>query len=108
MVDDKQLDPAMMSLLKDRILDNYGDVPFDVVDFVPVLWSGWECDSTAVLVRYEDGGHQLLIADAVGVPDDVVEALQERLATYKEIGKRTEPLLAQFASAPKRGQQYAP
>lgn len=107
MVSDKKLDSSMLTLLKDRIQDIYGNVPFEVVDWCPVLWTGWECDSTAVLVKYEDGSHQLLIADAVGVPYDVVEALQERLTTYKEIGKRTEQLLAQFASLPQRGERHA-
>jgi hypothetical protein len=58
----------------------------EVLAYVPMLWSGWECDSAAVLYRIlPDGEPRLYVLDGVHVPSDrLLETLQERLAAYEK------------------------
>lgn len=103
MVNDDKLDPSMMSLLKAQIHDVYGVEDFEVIDWVPVLHSGWECDSTVAHVRLSSGRHLLLMPDGVNNFGNLADFLTESVKRYHEIGKRTEAMVASFGDASKRG-----
>lgn len=57
---------------------------FELIEIVPVLWSGWECDTHAVLVRMADGSCRTVVLDGVLMPGDgtVRGMLEERLRAY--------------------------
>jgi hypothetical protein len=40
---------------------------FDILEYVPILSSGWECNSGAALVRMSDGTHHVVLVDG-GLP----------------------------------------
>ncbi|WP_395517524.1 hypothetical protein [Pseudorhizobium flavum] len=92
------LDPAMMALLREQMLEAYGAEDFEVIDWVPVLWSGWECDTTMVHVRLLDGRDLLGMPDKVNDCGDLADFLRERCQEYLEIEGRTQQLLANFRS----------
>lgn len=84
-----------------RFEDEGRDVPESDIDILarcPVLWSGWECDFTALLYRLHSTGETGLhvvggvIVDSGPGP---VAMLEERLAAYREAIKETEAFLKQ-------------
>jgi len=67
----------------------------DVLAATPVLWSGWECDTVAVLYRIRpEEKLRLHVMDGVHVtPENLQETLQERVVAYKEAIEETEEFL---------------
>ena len=74
---------------------------FEILDVVPVLWSGWECDSGAGLVRLPDGAVRIVFIDGVGSPDrrTPLQVLEERLKAYGEVADRTRAFIASAKAA---------
>jgi hypothetical protein len=64
---------------------------FEVLAYTPMLWSGWEGDSAAVLYRIlPDGDPQLYVLDGVHTPPDrLLETLRERLVAYEKAAADT-------------------
>lgn len=56
---------------------------YELLEIVPLLWTGWECDTHAALVRVE-GRTRIVILDAVSMPGDgtVRDMLLQRLQAY--------------------------
>ena len=68
---------------------------FELIEIVPALWSGWECDSHAALVRMADGRCRLVVPDGVRMPGDgtVRQMLEERLRVYEAAAYETRRFL---------------
>lgn len=67
---------------------------FTIVGRAGLLWSAWECDHEAVLVRRDSGQVHWVILGGVNVsPRNVVETLREKLVEYKRAYEGTERLL---------------
>lgn len=75
----------------------YGDGVL-VLNVVEILWSGWEMDSKAILVRRPDGGPDAFVLDAVKVPgdEDLREMLRQRIIAYTRAAHATRHLLLQW------------
>jgi hypothetical protein len=80
-----------------RQLSYYSGIPenIEVLAVADMLWSGWECDYTAVLYReLPDGDPKPFVLAGVEVsPKNLKEALLERVEAYKEAVKETESFL---------------
>ena len=89
------LDRGQMRLLADEMLDRFGDVGYEPLAAVSVLWSGWECDSVAVLVRLAYGSRKIVFLDGTGMPGGLTpEALlEERIAAYESAIQKTRAFL---------------
>lgn len=57
---------------------------FELLEIIPVLWSGWECDSHVALVRLSDSRCRVVVLDGVAMPGDgtIREMLEERQRAY--------------------------
>jgi small nuclear ribonucleoprotein (snRNP)-like protein len=81
------------------ILDRYvqrahGTTAYEILGSADMLWSGWELDTAAVLIRLRDGRKVWAILNSVDVkPSQAVETLQERLEAYRHAIEETETLL---------------
>ncbi|MBZ9798730.1 hypothetical protein [Mesorhizobium sp. ES1-4] len=89
------LDLSQLRLLGDEIRDRYGDVSYEPLAAVSVLWSGWECDSVATLVRLSDGRREIVFVDGTGMPGGLgPEALlEERIVAYETAIRKTRAFL---------------
>jgi hypothetical protein len=57
----------------------------------PVLWQGWECDSTAWVMERADGSRYLRTTNHGSPCDDSdVSVLEERLAEYARVSGLTQ------------------
>jgi hypothetical protein len=89
-VDD--FDRQRLALYVERI---HGTADFEVLAAASMLWSGWECDTAAALVRLGDGQRVWAVLDAVNVASaDVPRMLRERIKAYRQAIFETEALLA--------------
>ena len=88
------LTESEMRSLKDYILDAYGTDAFEIVGACALLWSGWEGDTRAVLVKLADGRRVWGVVEGVHVPaDKIVPTLRSRLTAYRQAIAETEALL---------------
>lgn len=64
---------------------------FEVLGYTPILWSGWEGDSGAVLFRIlPDGEPQLHVLDGVHVTSEtLLKALDDRIEVYEKASLMT-------------------
>jgi len=66
----------------------------EILGSAEILWSGWEGDTDAVLVRLPDGRLQWVVINGVDVAtESVIEVLRERLDAYRRAIVETEALL---------------
>ena len=67
----------------------------ELLEIVPILWSGWECDTHAALVRRPDGTHRMVVMNAVSHPGDqtVRQLLRERVLAYERAIQDTQRML---------------
>jgi len=58
----------------------------ELLELLPLLWSGWECDHHAALVRKPDGGVEVMILGSVDRPGDPepMAMLEDRIGAYQE------------------------
>jgi hypothetical protein len=81
------------------ILDCYverahGTAVYEILGSAAMLWSGWELDTAAVLIRLRDGRKVWAILNSVDVPpSEAAETLRERLEAYRQAIEDTETLL---------------
>ncbi|MGO4558098.1 hypothetical protein [Mesorhizobium sp. 2RAF21] len=77
-------------------------VEFEVLAYAPILWSGWEGDSAAVLFRIlPDGKPQLHVLDGVDIaPETLLQALEDRIAIYERTAVKTKAFLAKARGLP--------
>jgi len=76
------------------VLRKYGARDYEVLGRVPMLWTGWEADTDAVLLRLPGGRLAWYVLHCVDVPpEQVVETLRQRLVAYREAIEETEALL---------------
>jgi hypothetical protein len=81
--------------IDDYVMDAYGTRDFEILGAAEILWSGWEGDTDAVLMRFADGRLGWAAVQGVTVAaDKVTETLRERLTAYREAIRETEALLA--------------
>jgi len=67
---------------------------FEIIGSAPILWSGWEGDTDAVVVRLPDGNAVWMVVEGVHVGSTgVAEVLRERLDAYRKAIEDTEALL---------------
>jgi hypothetical protein len=72
----------------------YATKDYEVVGRVSMLWTGWEGDTDAILLRLGDGRMAWYVLHCVDVPPAEVPAvLRQRLAAYREAITQTEELL---------------
>ncbi|MER8573344.1 hypothetical protein NKG99_14460 [Mesorhizobium sp. M1409] len=89
-----ELDCGQLRLLADEIRDRFGRVGYEPLAAVSVLWSGWECDSIAVLVRLEDDSRKIVFVDGTPGGGLTPEALlEERIAAYETAIEETRAFL---------------
>lgn len=79
----------------DRYVERaYGTMEYEILGSADMLWSGWELDTAAVLIRLRDGRKVWAILNSVDVPPSkAVETLRERLEAYRHAIEETETLL---------------
>lgn len=67
----------------------------ELLEFVDVLWSGWECDHNTALIREADGAVRIKILSGVARPADVgpLDMLEERIGAYQEAIEETRRFL---------------
>lgn len=67
----------------------------ELLELVDVLWSGWECDHNAALIREADGAVRIKILSGVARLDDVepFDMLEERIGAYQEAIEETRRFL---------------
>lgn len=76
------------------VLRKYRTADYEVVGRVPMLWTGWEADTDACLLRLGDGRQAWFVLNCVDVPPDrVVDALRQRIEAYRQAITETEALL---------------
>lgn len=81
----------------------------ELLELVDVLWSGWECDHNAALIREADGTVRIKILAGVSHPGDKgpVAMLEERVAAYERVAAETRRFLeiaqAQMPEEPTHG-----
>ncbi|WP_114945902.1 hypothetical protein [Microvirga calopogonii] len=79
----------------------YGTDDYEVLGATEMLWSGWECDTDAVLIRLADGRKAWAVMLCVNVPPkEVPDALRERIEAYRKAIADTEALLAKAEEQP--------
>jgi len=67
---------------------------FEILGSTDIMWSGWEGDTDAVIVRLPDGKVVWMVIDGVEVGSkNIVEVLRERLVAYSKVIEDTEALL---------------
>jgi hypothetical protein len=72
----------------------YGTGEYEILGMVPMLWSGWEADTNAVLVRLADARRVWAVMQSVDVrANEVPDVLRQRLVAYREAIEETEALL---------------
>lgn len=76
---------------KDRFIE-VNNIQYEVVKKIGVLWSGWECDQYAYLVKTEDG-LKLVTSDHGQMIFSETDFLKDKLAEYKEALSETEGML---------------
>ncbi|MBW8908199.1 MAG: hypothetical protein JF620_04070 [Mesorhizobium sp.] len=87
------LDGGQLQLLSEEILERFGNVGYEPLAALSVLWSGWECDSVAALVQLADGSRKIVFVD--GTPGGLTpEALlEERIRAYESAIEETRAFL---------------
>ena len=90
-----ELDRGQLRLLADEMQDRFGQLGYEPEAAVAVLWSGWECDSVAVLVRLADGSRKIVFIDGTGMPGGLTPEglLEERIAAYESAIEKTRAFL---------------
>lgn len=84
---------------EEDILDRYVQrahrtMDYEILGSADMLWSGWELDTAAVLIRLRDGRKVWAILNSVDVPPSKAgETLRERLEAYRHAIEETEALL---------------
>jgi hypothetical protein len=75
---------------------------FEVLGYTPILWSGWEGDSGAVLFRIlPDGEPQLHVLDGVHVTSEtLLKALDDRIEVYEKAITKSKAFLAKARGLP--------
>lgn len=72
----------------------YGTEDYEVAGRAPMLWTGWETDTDAVLLRLPGGRLAWYVIQCVDVPPDAVAGtLRQRLVAYRAAIAKTEELL---------------
>lgn len=71
-----------------------GVTDFQVLDWTEVLWSGWEGDSSAALIRVPGQAPKVAVCAHVGSGRSPEAMLRERLVAYEEAIRDTRRLLA--------------
>ena len=86
---------TVQTLHHHTLADTLGTEDFELVEIVPLLWTGWECDTHAALVRVPDGCCRLVAVNGVRMPGDgtVRAMLEERLAAYAAAASDTRRML---------------
>jgi hypothetical protein len=81
--------------LAEYVRTTYGVDEYEIVGACALLWSGWESDTVAALVRLSDGRRVWGIADAFGVrsPEGIPRMLRQRISAYRQSIAETEALL---------------
>lgn len=84
-------DALKQRLLWDDELNLSEDTALEIIAAAPILWSGWECDYTAVIYRIlPDGEPRLYVEGGVHTtPDNLLETLEGRLVAYDRAIVRT-------------------
>ncbi len=97
------LDKGQMRLLSEAVTDRFGDIGYEAVAVVPILWAGWECDSFAVLVRLADGRHEIVFPDGTGMSGQTPEQLLEsRIREYERVTQLTRAFIETARAADAR------
>jgi len=85
---------ARLDSLRKRVEFELRTKDFEIVASAEILWSGWECDTDAVIVRLADGTVKWVVVGDVDVSaKTVVETLRERKVAYEKAIADTEALL---------------
>jgi len=80
--------------LEDYVREAYGATDYEIIGAAEILWSGWEGDTDAVLIRLVDGRKAWAVLQAVHVASDQVPSvLRERISVYRQAIAETEALL---------------
>jgi hypothetical protein len=100
MTDDGFLKSIQRRLSYERDLPEGAE--FEVIAYTPILWSGWEGDSDAVLYRIlPDGEPQLYVLDGVHTPPDrLLETLQGRIGAYEKAIADTKAFITKAKGQP--------
>ncbi|MFU0507378.1 hypothetical protein [Pseudaminobacter sp. NGMCC 1.201702] len=63
----------------------------EMIDLTAVLWSGWECDHHAALIRLADGAVQVKILSGVSPSGDdgPIPMVEERIAAHSRAAQET-------------------
>jgi hypothetical protein len=70
-------------------------IELEVLGYVPILWSGWESDTGAVLYRIlPDGDPALHVFDRVDIEKaELLETLEKRIEVYEQVAAGTRAFL---------------
>lgn len=82
--------------LSGEVWEDWAGGKIEVLDVVEVLWSGWECDSLAALVRLPSGECRTVFVDGTVFPGDQrspLELLEDRIAAYERAVAETKRFL---------------
>lgn len=71
-----------------------GIADFQVLDWTEILWSGWEGDSSAALVRIPGQGPKVSVYAHIGSGRSPEAMLRERLVAYEDAIRDTRRLIA--------------
>jgi hypothetical protein len=73
----------------------YSTRDYEILGSADMLWSGWELDTAAVLIRLGDGRQVWAVLASVDVsPSDVPDVLRQRLVAYRQAITETKPCCA--------------
>jgi hypothetical protein len=89
------LSPDETESLDEYVLATYGTDEYEIIGACPLLWSGWETDTVAVLVGLPDGRRAWGVVDAFAFrsPEGIPRMLRQRIAAYRQAILETEALL---------------
>jgi hypothetical protein len=87
------LTASEMRSLTSYIEDAYGTRAFAAYAACPVLWSGWEGDTKAVLVQLLNGRRVLGMVEGTVSPSEIVQTLRQRIVAYQQAIEETEAFL---------------
>ncbi len=83
----------------ERLAAKHPGASVEILDYIDVAWSSWECDDGAVLYT-ADGVAGVAIVNEVasGHQGSPAEVLAERVVAYRQLADETERLLARYRS----------
>jgi hypothetical protein len=89
------LSPDEKESLNEYVRTAYGADTYEIIGACALLWSGWESDTVAALVKLTDGRRVWAMVDAFGFrsPEEIPRMLRQRITAYRQAIAETEAML---------------